>query len=100
LNERILSLAATLVASTTFGCRQAASSSIYEFVVKFIRLGVSLLREAIERIVGILPRVDAITDHANVEAIRQNADAQFQTAMAHLVRLHFISLVVDAGTVH
>jgi Mg-chelatase subunit ChlD len=51
------------------------------------------------KIVEIAPLVDLITDGSIGEAIRRGADHRFAEAMERLGNVHFVNLIVDAGTV-
>jgi hypothetical protein len=64
-----------------------------------MQLGTSLPGKLLLRIVEIAPLVDRITDASMTAAVGQGADGRFTKARDRLSDVHFINLVVDAGTV-
>jgi hypothetical protein len=99
LNKRILSLPASFAAATNLRFRQAASPAMHDFIIRLIQIGASLPRDALDTIVDIQPLIDEMTDGQVAEGVHQNVDLKFHAAMDKLADLHFVNLVVDAGTV-
>jgi hypothetical protein len=83
-NKQIISIATEFISTTNLSFRQ---------------IGASRPREELLRIVEIASLVDRITDATMAEAIRQGADQRFAQAMEQLGDVHFVNLIVDAGTV-
>jgi hypothetical protein len=81
LNKKILSLAATFVATTNLSFRQTASPAMHEFMVRLIQLGASLPRDAFNTIVDVDQLIDQITDAQVAEQLRANADGIFRAAL-------------------
>jgi hypothetical protein len=100
LNKKILSLAATFVATTNFSFHQAASPAMHEFIVWLIQLGASLPRDALNIIGDVEPPIDQMTEGEVSETVREHAEATFQATMYRLEDFRFVTLVVDAGTVY
>jgi hypothetical protein len=72
---------------------------MHNFIIELMQLGASLPREELLRIVEISPLVDHITDGAMAEAVHQASDRRFTESMDRVGEVHFVDLIVDAGTV-
>jgi hypothetical protein len=100
LNQRIVSIAGDFIAATNLSCRQAASPAMHEFIIALIQLGASLPRDQLNAIVDVPPLIDQITAQGAAEALAENANPKFQIAIAQLQSIHFVNLIVDAGTIY
>jgi hypothetical protein len=100
IEQKILSLAATFVATTNLSFRQAASPATHEFIVWLIQLGASLPRDALDTIVDGEPLIDQMAKGEVSETVRKHAEVTFQAAMHRLEDFRFVNLGVNAGMVH
>jgi hypothetical protein len=80
IEQKILSLAATFVATTNLSSRQAASPAMHKFIVRRIQLGASLPRDALDTIIDVEPLIDRMTEGEVSETLREHAEA---TSQAH-----------------